>query len=133
MGTNYYAHIDTCDKCNHPAKVLHIGKSSCGWSFTFRGYASAGSVEEYGCEIKSYGDWLKFLVEPNVHIVNEYGETVSLDEFVEMVGNKKDSTLRHYDYVTNPQESKWYKPDKEYLKNNWLDANGNSFTDWDFC
>lgn len=38
MGTNYYLHTDVCKHCKRSADRVHIGKSSSGWPFLFRGY-----------------------------------------------------------------------------------------------
>jgi hypothetical protein len=37
MGTNYYVVENACECCNRYDETLHIGKSSCGWAFTFQG------------------------------------------------------------------------------------------------
>ena len=108
MGTNYKLRKNICDKCNHSAEELHIGKSSCGWTFTFRAHD-----EPF---IHSVEDWRKEL--PKGRIFNEYGEEISEDEFWEIV--KAQKKLSHNHARENPSP------------NDWIDNDGNSFTRTEF-
>lgn len=80
MGTNYYAEpLAPCSACARPFERLHIGKSSYGWEFSFHGYKALG--------LTSFREWLAFL--PTcVRIVDEYGETVTIDALTELVASK---------------------------------------------
>ena len=57
MGTNYYHRTNICPHCNRYDE-RHIGKSSVGWHFNFRGYD----------EIKTFEDWKKVLRKPMKHL-----------------------------------------------------------------
>lgn len=104
MGTNYYHHRYVCPTCGK-SDVEHIGKSSGGWAFSFHGTE----------QIRSWADWQEVL-QRGGSIVNEYGEALTLDEFCELVEAKR-SELR--------------VPYSGY-KDEWLDAEGNAFTEGDF-
>ncbi len=87
MGTNYYAQIDCCKTCGKPGEELHIGKSSGGWRFLFRIYTD----HEDGTDApRSVEDWRALLDSSDVRIRNEYGESVSLEQFWDMVKRKQD-------------------------------------------
>lgn len=87
MGCNFYAHIDVCECCNKPGEKIHIGKSSCGWSFSFHAIK-----DEYGCEdITSYKDWLKILSQDKCKIFDEYDRECTLKDFLAMVEDKRDA------------------------------------------
>ncbi len=112
MGTNFY-HVDG-------DKRHHIGKSSIGWTFTFHGEVSADS--ELG-QVVNYRQWLDRL-EASGHIENEYGETVTLDQFKEAVEQKRGEPRNHCLYVreVHPNRS----------DDCWLDPDGHSFTEGEF-
>jgi len=117
MGTNYYAILNYCDHCGRGDKI-HIGKSSAGWTFGFRGYTSV-----YGCDglvtpIKSYQDWIVYLDDKRIE--NEYGEQFTLDDFMDIVKSKKDSKSNH---AIESQKNNWIDN-----KDCWLDEDGNSFS-----
>lgn len=78
MGTNF--HTDADPTCNNPAHTdaLHIGKSSAGWKFGFRAYDDRG--------LTSWAAWRAFL--KGREIRDEYGHTLTLDEFAERVTNR---------------------------------------------
>ena len=136
MGTNYYAHINVCGCCNRPEKKLHIGKSSMGWTFTFRGYKEYDFDEqeyrEVGREIKSYKEWLKVLSKSNVRIFNEYNEEVSLEEFKFLIRSKKKEKHNHAKMILEEHpamNNPWgEKPSEEEKNRHWLDSEGNSFS-----
>ena len=83
MGTNYYA---IKRKLSLYGSALHIGKSSAGWKFLFRGYQD--EERNYGIDrlnINSIDDWKKYIKENNLAIFNEYDEEISYDDFFKMV------------------------------------------------
>ncbi len=80
MGTNYYIHPNTCEKCGRSDDAIHLGKSSFGWSF---GIQANGFTEYKNWE--QMKEWLK-----GKQIKDEYGEDVSLDDFIKLVESKKD-------------------------------------------
>lgn len=126
MGTNYYAHIYTGNFIVQHIKTqigaraeyeLHIGKASCGWTFSFHSEEEIPGVIP---EIKSWVGWQNILKEKHVFIKNEYDEVVSFQEFFDMVESKKtekfNHTLKHADE---------YSP---YASCPFLDEEGNSFS-----
>ena len=135
MGTNYYKQSKACEACGHRKTSSHIGKSSWGWSFSFRGHYDSP---------RSYQEWLRELEDPKCEIVNEYGEVISLDDFKELVENKKND-LNHTRMVQghpvtekerkhmqeNP--SNFYRTDDHHSKQCWIDPEGHSFHDGEFC
>lgn len=58
MGTNYELRRNICPTCSHSRDTLHIGKSSCGWTFTFQGHENPPirSAEEWRLEMKKGGE-----------------------------------------------------------------------------
>ena len=79
MGTNYYAKTNPCAACGESKTRLHLGKSSAGWKFLlqangFDGYKTWSEMKE----------WLEDKI-----IEDEYGEVVSIGEFIELVERKQ--------------------------------------------
>lgn len=79
MGTNYYA---VMKKPSLYKKNIHIGKSSAGWKFNFRGYQDE-------LNIKSLEDWKEFLKNKDLVILNEYDDEISYNDFFELVEYKQ--------------------------------------------
>ena len=109
MGMNYYAKIDRGITTTNPPvsgrfETMHIGKSSQGWRFGFRGYPG---------EIDSYQDLLEYLSLPEVTIVDEMGRAISIEKFKDLVESKKESSIR--DHAV------------EYPEDCWIDAEGHGF------
>jgi hypothetical protein len=77
MSTNYYAEDEAT--CNNPAhtETLHIGKSSGGWKFGFHG------IPDHEPPLTSWRAWREFLADRI--ITDEYGRTLTLDEFRDVV------------------------------------------------
>lgn len=107
MGTNFYARIGVCKHCLAPKQEVHIGKSSIGWTFGFQ------STDE----IRSYKAWLKQLKKSNVEIYDEYGKRWCINDFKELVENKRTEKNKHA--VMYPDGC-------------FLDREGNSFHEGDF-
>jgi hypothetical protein len=120
MSTNYYLE----DKCTHCGRSdqIHLGKSSAGWTFTFRGDKENGIVD--------FASWLKRIddcLENQSHIiVNEYGDPVIRYELLELIDSKKNEKNNHALYVEK-EYSESFSPFKD-----WTDSGGNSFTDCEF-
>jgi hypothetical protein len=92
MGTNYYVDRPRpcCPTCGQTtSEVVHIGKSSAGWRFQFRGYREEG--------LTSAKAWLEFLQDKP--IVDEYGRHHELTDFVDMIRSKQDGRLAYGDRV----------------------------------
>jgi len=128
MGTNYFHQKKKCENLISTGYKKHIGKSSFGWQFLFRGYRDEDLV--------SYEKWIKELENPDKEIVDEYNETISLEAFKEMVGIKNDG-LNHYNVLSNcpmtDDELKYcYLLPDDISKEIWKDDEGHSFVEWDF-
>jgi hypothetical protein len=81
MGTNYYLHKPLQNACEHcwrgdEAEVIHLGKGSAGWCFSLHVYPEDGLTD--WSEVKA---WLQDQIANGGHILNEYKEEVSLDDF----------------------------------------------------
>jgi len=111
MGTNFYARINPCKTCGEAKEVIHIGKSSFGWTFTFH------ATEE----IKSYKQWLEILSSKKVKIFDEYDREISLKNFKELVEDKRKSKYNHAIECKNDEYDKSY-----------LDEEGNSMSKGEF-
>ena len=123
MGTNYYQRTDICKCCNR-YKERHIGKSSCGWQFSFQGYMGY----EDNPKIQSFKDWIRE-IKADIHskIFDEYGRELSLDEFIKLVEDKKAESHNHYDYCKKEASNRGYD-----ISNDWKDDEGYSFSSHDF-
>ena len=86
MGTNYYLHENPCPHCKHPERRLHVGKSSGGWCFSLHVLDAA---ETGGLRIQSLADWEEQFRKPGSVIVNEYGDTVSVEEMLREIKERK--------------------------------------------
>ena len=81
MGTNYYHHRETHPACEHCGRgpdeeVLHIGKSSLGWTFSLH------VIPEMG--LTSWDAWLARL-QAGGRILDEYDREIELSAFVAVV------------------------------------------------
>lgn len=103
MGTNYYLEED--------GELVHIGKSSGGWEFSFRGYE----------DIRSWEDWQSKIAGRD--IVDEYDGKMSFADFKQMVESNR-GLLNH----TVVCKSKY---DNIYL-DVWQDDEGYSFSGGEF-
>lgn len=132
MSTNYYF-IPSLDSPLLPYSQLHIGKSSCGWVFSFQAYDFPGGVTTAKvaaglsvtvnvpqCILKSWDDWeevLKFGI-----IEDEYGTTLTLTEFKKVLDAKTPTAGR-----TLNNHSDRYR-----TNDNWTDCYGYSFSNYEF-
>lgn len=127
MGTNYYLRHKPCPICGSIKNEIHIGKSSCGWQFDFRGYKSENIV--------SYKDWLEEFNNEKKEIVDEYGIIVPLEEFRYCVERHERKEMLNHSNIAHrvPQNDK----EKKYMKEHtapyynaelyWKDNEGYSF------
>lgn len=88
MSTNYYAtfianRIDFEGTAYKTKETLHIGKSSGGWVFNWRGYKSDDERIDFLCvlQIATVEDWIKAL-QAAESIEDEYGQEMTFDEFM---------------------------------------------------
>jgi len=114
MGTNYYHRFNICSHCRRYDQ-LHIGKSSARWTFSFRGYRY--SEWDDGLVIVSYKDWLERL-EKGGEIFNEYGDSIPLENFRDIVENRPHAMCHHAREFPGPDT--------------WTDDEGYSFTGQEF-
>jgi len=116
MGTNYYYYMNVCKECKKPEHVMHIGKSSAGWTFGFRGYEKY-EAEDYGIKavINSAKKWKYVFAEYAGHIEDEYGREISREDFWDLVKKKKNAELNHT------------KECGDYGNKDILDGDGNAF------
>jgi|GEM_PF-1427931 len=134
MGTNYYHRSKPCEKCGTHKTEKHIGKSSCGWQFHFRGYRDDGIV--------NFQDWLKEFGDSNKEIYDEYGEKIEIKDFIDRVILKRSELLNHYNvccnHPMNEHERKYLcerpnmYPSDDLERRTWKDDEGYCFTDWEF-
>ncbi|MEL6493567.1 MAG: hypothetical protein AAFQ41_00405 [Cyanobacteria bacterium J06623_7] len=128
MGTNYYLRFNTCPNCDR-ANELHIGKSSGGWRFSFRGYIDSFDVEELipdKLPIKNIQDWRRVIDREDCRIFDEYETEHTKESFYSLI-TQKSGLQSHAAYVH--QNAIKYP---EYLDDNWHDDWGNSFTSTEF-
>lgn len=111
MGTNVYLHHRVCDHCEQPMNVIHIGKSSAGWAWLWRGYRGWEAEDlPFKREITSAADWWEVLAasladpEWPGRIVDEYGRGYSLEALRQWVESKRVAGARRGDgrYKTYP-------------------------------
>lgn len=125
MGTNYYVAKNKCDCCNRYDEEYHIGKSSFGWAFSFQGYRWN--------KLTSWKAWKEFLKDQM--IIDEYGDTISYEDFVTMVETYKSPNYVHENGRKNLQHNEqgkldsrpWFNPEYD-----WDDEDGYAFCSRDF-
>jgi hypothetical protein len=125
MGTNYYVVKNKCECCGRLDHEYHIGKSSHGWAFTFQGYIWV--------KLTSWQAWKKFL--ETQEIVDEYGDVVPYDEFVNMVeaykapGFVREDGHKNLQHNEEGKKSRFprFNPEKD-----WDDEDGYAFTTVNF-
>lgn len=105
MGTNYYLHgnpkLDVCSECGKPKDdddtAFHIGKSSIGHVFTWRGRRPP---HDEGILLETPADCIKYIIhQVNTYgciIKDEYGQVQELDEFISFIYWKRnEQTMAH--------------------------------------
>lgn len=127
MGTNYYVATNICRCCDRYDEEYHIGKSSMGWAFSFRGYPSD--------ELVSWKQWKEFLKDKI--IMDEYRERVYYDAFVKMIETYKapgyinpqtgKKNLQRNDAIKKDKYFYGHDPDSE-----WDDEDGYAFSSREF-
>lgn len=81
MGTSYYLEFNKCECCERYEK-LHIGKFSAGWKFALR------VQEGYW---KDYSEFIQYSQRIECRIYDEYGESISEEDFLDKVDRFSDS------------------------------------------
>lgn len=104
MGTNYFLHSQKCPHCGIEQKdKMHLGKSSVGWCFSLHVYPEL--------ELNNWQDMWQYICfcvdEQGYRIENEYGETISPEQFFSIAWNRGSR----------------YPYDPEWLSKEWLSKN----------
>lgn len=103
-------------------KEIHIGKSSCGWQFCF----DHNNWKYYNQDKDSINAFIQKELDAGGSFVNEYGDSITLDDFWKMVDSKKDGfnqdsyykfAVNQYNhYQSHPEEYEGkIKPEVPYL------------------
>lgn len=124
MGTNYYLRTDICPHCKRAKESIHIGKSSAGWPFLFRGYREF-PPDGVPVPITSALEWrqvIEIAVANGGELYNEYGEKQDVSEFWGFVDSKRTDT-RGLDA---------YRPAFSNSEREWQDAEGYRFCSSEF-
>lgn len=79
MDTNYYLRNNPCflGEVVNSESIIHIGKSSGGWCFGLH------VIPE--CGICSLDDWKLLFQEPSREIVDECGQSISVDKMLSII------------------------------------------------
>ncbi|MFC3510971.1 hypothetical protein ACFORO_12415 [Amycolatopsis halotolerans] len=98
MGTNYFLQPapPKCDGCGRPYEDqapdrIHIGKSSMGWVWTWRGYPP-GEARDDAPALDNSLAWYEFLAAETAiggEIYDEYQRTHTLLNFISLVVSKR--------------------------------------------
>ena len=125
MGTNYYLRTDVCPHCNRERERVHVGKSSFGWPFLFRGYRE-WPPDGVPHPITSASEWVQFIAQSiaeGAQLVDEYGGRQDVAQFWDMVEAKRGETR-------GPDNDRSYCHGER--KSEWFDAEGYRFCDSEF-
>lgn len=92
MGTNYYLHAPKCFHCGKEEEPpIHLGKSSGGWCFSLHVVPKEGICDwqdvQALIEDKLCKEWC---------IKNEYGDQISLVDFIKTVTERSHSRRWNY-------------------------------------
>jgi hypothetical protein len=121
MGTNFYMtpevfmeevrNGDLSEDREHAQ--VHLGKSSAGWEFTFRGDKANGVID-----LRSWYARVDRLAKEGYTLTNDNGSTISTPiELLKLIKEKKGAQKA--------------TPSKHAF--DWFDATGNYFLDSEFC
>lgn len=106
IGTNYYVRgscQNPCEHCPEDGGLVHLGKSSLGWTFSFKGRASWFR----GADVDPFGDWLK-LAESGP-IENEYGMEIPLKDLLVLISRKAADPVNKRHAAEYPRDSQLYE------------------------
>lgn len=91
----YYATRDSLDEAY--SRILHIGKSSCGWVFRLCVYPDLG--------ICSLDDWKKRFSDSSCTIKDEEGRTVRAEDMVATIADREGSGVSEEDRLASYNRS----------------------------
>jgi len=124
MGTNYYLRTDVCTHCQRAKEHIHVGKSSVGWPFLFRGYRKwpPDGVPHPITSAREWDAFIKQAIASGGQLFDEYGKRQDVTEFWQLVTGKRGETR-------GPDAC----PDKHGSRESeWFDADGYRFVDSEF-
>ena len=103
MSTNFYLHRDpqNCGECGKPGReaVIHIGKLSGGWVFTWQGFDAADSPSGKPlCDAETWRAELKSAIELGGWIEAEYGVKYTLEELFAEVEEQRGYRRQSVEY-----------------------------------
>ena len=108
MGTNYYLLTEVCEHCNRGVGEIHLGKSSGGWAFSFRGYHPnqphdlPPSIEK----VENIEEWRQLVNLPNSIVKDEYGDIEDKEEFIKWTGAKEGK--HHAQYMEGHEYQRYF-------------------------
>jgi hypothetical protein len=112
MGTNYYLRTDVCTHCNRERERIHIGKSSAGWPFLFRGYRR-WPPDGVPHPLTSAYEWREFIASALTaggRLIDEYGQDCSEPDLWSLIDGKK-GLVPKASYTHGARESEWFDTD----------------------
>lgn len=90
MGTNFFVKPPDATS-DDPDDWIHLGKSSAGWAFTFRGYPEApsqtGGPEIVTWPVNDYASWHRLLALGE--IFDEYGKPWTAEDLLVKIEGKR--------------------------------------------
>lgn len=121
MGTNYYLRGDqpsACKCCGHtpPREEVHVGKSSWGWKFLFKGNRDP----EQGPLVTTEEEWwveIQRRIQAGQQLRDEYGTVITLPELRALIEARR-TDQDHLGFT--------------FRDGGWQDAKGNDFLESEF-
>jgi hypothetical protein len=126
MGTNYYAVHKVCHHCGRDERI-HICKSLTSFQGHFHEEQWDPETVAYRSDpwLVSWQNWKDFLKSEVEHVVDEYGRTYMVDDFVSQVeATSPEVRRRQHDWMVAHEPA---RTDRVAEGCDWLDADGFSF------
>lgn len=98
MGTNYYVRVpceNACEHCNG-TKDVHLGKSSAGWAFTFRGNPDWDYTDSNIGRLEPLGAWINLALSGPIR--TEAGTPLEFRDLVEIIWYKANGQKHALEY-----------------------------------
>lgn len=143
MSTNYYVQYNECLYCQQRPESLHIGKAvGDGYGPIWSSFEGHFTTSEDGTQLRwltSWKEWHIYLYEVVITkaeavIIDEYGLTVSLNQFVMLVEvTKKEQREKQFRAAQRNRRYLQLSDASRVLPNrDWLDEDGFSFYGGEF-
>lgn len=88
MGTNYYVRTPPSPLGLFPGEEIHLGKSSAGWTFSFRAYPDPElSPQHVTWPVRDFPSWHRLL--SLGAIFDEYGREVTAEDLLVKIEGKR--------------------------------------------